>query len=58
MSFLFSFNARAGIPQQHIPINVGPHNLNHSVDVRSRRTAAYPEKTHDFRQSVDKGITL
>ena len=44
---------RAGSPQQHIPITVGPFCLTHPVNFPCGRKPEYPEETHDFRQSVD-----
>ena len=48
--FLFNFATRAGTPQQHTPITASPHHLTHPVNFPCGRK---PEKTHDFRQSVD-----
>ena len=45
--------ARAGSPQQHMPITVGPFCLTHPVNFPCGRKPEYPEETHDFRQSVD-----
>ena len=50
---IFSFATRAGSPQQREPITVGPYYLTHSVNFPCRTKPVYPEKTHDFRQSVD-----
>ena len=50
---LFSFTTRAGSPQQREPITVGPYYLSHPVNIPCGRKPEYPEKTHDFRQSVD-----
>jgi hypothetical protein len=44
---------RAGSPQQHKPITVGPFYLTHPVNFPCGRKPEYPGKTHDFRQSVD-----
>ena len=44
---------RAGSPQQHMPITVGPFCLTHPVNFPCGRKPEYPGKTHDFRQSVD-----
>ena len=44
---------RAGSPQQHMPITVGPFCLTHPVNFPCGRKPEYPEETHDFRQSVD-----
>ena len=44
---------RAGSPQQHMPITVGPFYLTHPVNFSCGRKPEYPGKTHDFRQSVD-----
>ena len=54
--FLFIYLAlptRAGSPQQHMPITVGPFYLTHPVNFPCGREPEYPGKTHDFRQSVD-----
>ena len=51
--FLFSFATRAGSPQQREPLTVGPYYLTHPVNFPCGRKPEYPEKTHDFRQSVD-----
>jgi hypothetical protein len=55
--FLFFYLAlptRAGSPQQHMPITVGPFFcLTHPVNFPCGRKPEYPEETHDFRQSVD-----
>ena len=40
-------------PQQREPITVGPYYLSHPVNFPCGRKPEYPEKTHDFRQSVD-----
>ena len=45
--------ARAGSPQQHMPITVGPFCLTHPVNFPCGRKPEYPEETHDSRQSVD-----
>ena len=50
---LFSFVTRAGSPQQRELITVGRYYLTHSVNFPCGRKPEYPEKTHDFRQSVD-----
>ena len=50
---LFSFATRAGSPQQREPITVGSYYLTHPVNFPCGRKPEYPEKTHDFRQSVD-----
>ena len=39
--------------QQHKPITVGLYYPNHPVNFPCGRKPDYPEKTHDFRQSVD-----
>jgi hypothetical protein len=44
---------RAGSPQQHMPITVGPFCLTHPVNFPCGRKPEYAEETHDFRQSVD-----
>jgi hypothetical protein len=44
---------RAGSPQQHMPITVGPFYLTHPVNFPCGRKPEYPGETHDFRQSVD-----
>jgi hypothetical protein len=44
---------RAGSPQQHMPITVGPFCLTHPVNFPCGRKPEYPEETHDFRQSVE-----
>ena len=51
--FLFSFPTRARSPRQREPITVGPYYLTHPVNFPCGRKPEYPEKTHDFRQSVD-----
>jgi hypothetical protein len=54
--YLFIYLAlptRAGSPQQHMPITVGPFYLTHPVNFPCGRKPEYPGKTHDFRQSVD-----
>jgi hypothetical protein len=54
--YLFIYLAlptRAGSPQQHVPITVGPFCLTHTVNFPCGRKPEYPEETHDFRQSVD-----
>jgi hypothetical protein len=43
---------RAGSPQQHMPITVGPFYLTHPVSF-PWGGPEYPGGTHDFRQSVD-----
>jgi hypothetical protein len=43
---------RAGSPQQHMPITVGPFYLTHPVNFPCGRKPEYPDKTHGFRQSV------
>ena len=43
---------RAGSPQQHMPITVGPFCLTHPVNFPCGRKPEYPEETRDFRQSV------
>ena len=50
---LFSLATGAGSPQQREPITVGPYYLPHPVNFPRGRKPEYPEKTHDFRQSVD-----
>ena len=50
--FLFSFATRAGSPQQREPVTVGPYYLTHPVNFPCGRKPEYPDKTHDFRQSV------
>ena len=54
--YLFSFATRAGSPQQREPITVGPYYLTHPVNFPCGRKPEYPEKTHDFRQSVDYAL--
>ena len=49
----FSFATRAGSPQQRQPITVGPYNLMARSTFLCGGKPEYPEKTHDFRQSVD-----
>jgi hypothetical protein len=44
---------RAGSPQQHMPITVGPFCLTHPVNFPCGRKPEYPEETQDFRQSVE-----
>jgi hypothetical protein len=44
---------RAGSPQQHMPITVGPFCPTHPVNFPCGRKPEYPEETHDFRQGVD-----
>ena len=51
--YLFSFATKAGSPQQREPIIVGPYYLTHPVNFPCGRKPEYPEKTHDFWQSVD-----
>ena len=51
--FYFNFATRAGTPQQHEPITVGPYHLTHPVYFPCGRKPECPEETHDFRQSVD-----
>jgi hypothetical protein len=54
--YLFIYLAlptRAGSPQQHMPITVGPFCLTHPVNFPCGRKPEYPEETHNFRQSVD-----
>jgi hypothetical protein len=54
--YLFIYLAlptRAGSPQQHMPITVGPFCLTHPANFPCGRKPEYPEETHDFRQSVD-----
>jgi hypothetical protein len=43
----------AGSPQQHYANYCGPFYLTHPVNFPCGRKPRYPEKTHDFRQSVD-----
>jgi hypothetical protein len=53
-SFIYlALPTRAGSPQQHMPITVGPFCLTHPVNFPCGRKPEYPEETHDFRQSVD-----
>ena len=52
-SFFNQLCSRAGTPQQHMPITVGPYHLTHPLNFPCRRKPEYPEKTRDFRQSVD-----
>ena len=47
------FATRAGSPQLREPITVGPYHLCHPVNIPCGRKPEYPQKTHDFRQSVD-----
>jgi hypothetical protein len=54
--YLFIYLAlptRAGSPQQHMPITVGPLTLTHPVNFPCGRKPEYQGKTHDFRRSVD-----
>jgi hypothetical protein len=51
--FYLALPTRAGSPQQHMPITVGPFCLTHPVSFPCGRKPEYPEETHDFRQSVD-----
>ena len=51
--FVFSLTTGAGSPQQCEPITVGPYYLSRPVNFPCERKPEYPEKTHDFRQSVD-----
>ena len=51
--FYLAFATRAGSPQQREPITVGPYYLSPPVNFPCGRKPEYPEKTHDFRQSVD-----
>ena len=51
--FYLALPTRAGSPQQHMPITVGPFCLTHPVNFPCGRKPEYPEETHDFRQSVD-----
>jgi hypothetical protein len=51
--FYLALPTRAGSPQQHMPITVGPFYLTHPVNFPCGRKPEYPGKTHDFRQSVD-----
>ena len=54
MLFIYlALPTRAGSPQQHMPITVGPFYLTHPVNFPCGRKPEYPGKTHDFRQSVD-----
>ena len=53
---LFIFATRAGSPQQREPITVGPYYLTHPVNFPCGRKPEYPEKTHNFRQSVDYAL--
>jgi hypothetical protein len=53
VAFYLALPTRAGSPQQHMPITVGPFCLTHPVNFPCRRKPEYPGKTHDFRQSVD-----
>ena len=50
---LWSLATGAGSPQEREPITVGPYYLSHPVNSPCGREPEYPEKTHDFRQSVD-----
>ena len=56
LSILFSSATRPASPQQHEPITVGPHYLTHPVNFLCEGKPEYPERTHDFRQSVDYAI--
>jgi hypothetical protein len=51
--FYLALPTRAGSPQQHMPITMGPFCLTHSVNFPCGRKPEYPEETHDFRQSVN-----
>ena len=51
--FYLAIATGAGLPQQREPITVGPYYLSHPVNFPCGRKPEYPEKTHDFRQSVD-----
>ena len=53
LSIYLALPTRAGSPQQHMPITVGPFCLTHPVNFPCGRKPEYPEGTHDFRQSVD-----
>ena len=55
--FLFFFilldlPTRAGSPQQHKPITVGPFYLTHPVNFPCGRKPEYPGKTHDFGRAL------
>ena len=54
--FLFSLATGAGSPQQREPITVGPYHLSHPVNFPCGGKPEYPEKTRDFRQSVDSTL--
>ena len=53
--YLFSFATRAGSPQQHMHANYcGPFLPNPPCQLSQwKEIGEYPEKAHDFRQSVD-----
>ena len=52
ITYLFAFTTMAG-SSQHMPKTVGPYNLTHPAKFPRGRKPEYPEKTHDFLQSVD-----
>jgi hypothetical protein len=49
---LLDLPTRAGSPQQHKPITVGPFYLTHPVNFRCGRKPEYPGKTHDFGRAL------
>ena len=53
--FILASSTGAGSPQQRGPVfqALGPYYLSLPVNFPRRRKPEYPEKTHDFRQSVD-----
>ena len=51
--YYFNFATRAGTQQQREPITVGPYHLTRPVYFLCGRKPECPERTHDFRQSVD-----
>ena len=54
---LFSLATGAESPQQREAVTVGPY-PSHPVNVPCGMKPEYPEKTHDFRQSVDYNVLL
>ena len=49
---LLDLPTRAGSPQQHMPITVGPFYLTHPVNFPCGRKPEYPGKTHDFGRAL------
>ena len=49
---LLDLPTRAGSPQQHKPITVGPFYLTHPVNFPCGRKPEYPGKTHDFGRAL------